>query len=172
MSETHWKKLINPDYLGAYSLEPGQDIVLTIKEVRKEIITGAEGKKEECIVCHWQEKEKPMILNVTNCKTISKLLKTNYIERWAGHRIQIGAEMVRAFGDTVEALRVRNKLPEDVRITCSSCGKQIRPAFGMSASQLAAYTKDKYGAALCADCAKAKKSEVSENAGQPDDADS
>ena len=30
-----------------------------------------------------------MILNVTNCKTISKLLKTPYIERWAGHRIQI-----------------------------------------------------------------------------------
>lgn len=157
MSETHWKKLINPDYLGAYSLDPGRDIVLTIKEVRKEAVTGAEGKKEECIVCHWEENQKPMILNVTNCKTISKLLKTNYIERWAGHRIQIGAEMVRAFGETVEALRVRNKLPEDVKITCDGCGKPIRPAFGMSVTQLAAYTKDKYGAALCADCAQAKK---------------
>lgn len=163
MSETHWKKLINPDYLGAYSLEPGQDIVLTIKDVKKEVVIGAEGKKEECIVCHWAENQKPMILNVTNCKTIAKLLKTNYIERWAGHRIQIGAEMVRAFGETVEALRVRNKLPEDVKIPCGSCGKLIRPAFGMSASQLAAYTKDKYGAALCADCAKAKKNEAKED---------
>ena len=89
MSETHWKKLINPDYLGAYSLDPGKDMVLTIRQVKKEMVTGADGKKEECIVCYWQEDQKPMILNVTNCKMITKLLKTPYIEHWAGHRIQI-----------------------------------------------------------------------------------
>ena len=86
MGETHWKKLINPDFLGAYSLDPGKDIVLTIGQVKKEIVTGAGGKKEECIVCHWQENEKPMILNVTNCKTIAKQTGTPYIERWAGHK--------------------------------------------------------------------------------------
>jgi hypothetical protein len=74
--------------------------------------------------------------------------------------------MVRAFGDTVEALGVRNKLPEDVKITCSSCGKQIRPAFGMSASQLAAYTKKKYGKNLCAECAKGKKEAEQDGADQ------
>ena len=104
MSETHWKKLINPDYLGAYSLDPGKDMILTIKQVRKEMITGTGGKQEECTVCHWAEDQKPMILNVTNCKMIAKLLKTPYIERWAGHRIQIGAEVVSAFGEKVEAL--------------------------------------------------------------------
>ena len=157
MSETHWKKLINPDYLGAYSLDPGKDIVLTIGSVRKEMVTGADGKKEECIVCRWQEDQKPMILNVTNCKTISKLLKTPYIERWAGHRIQIGAEMVSAFGEKVEALRVRKQLPEDVEVPCEECGQMITPAFSMSVTQLAAYTKKKYGKVLCAECAKAKK---------------
>lgn len=168
MSETHWKRLINPDYLGAYSLDPGKDIVLTIREVRKELITGTEGKKEECIVCHWQEDQKPMILNVTNCKTISKLLKTPYIEQWAGHRIQIGMEKVRAFGEIVEALRVRNKLPEDVKIACEECGQVIAPAFGMSATQLAAYTKKKYGRQLCADCAR----EMKKKEGAADEADS
>ena len=157
MSDTHWKKLINPDYLGAYSLDPGKDMVLTIREVRKEMITGADGKKEECIVCYWQEEQKPMILNVTNCKTISKLLKTPYIERWAGHRIQIGAEMVSAFGEKVEALRVRKSLPEDVKVACEECGQFIQPAFSMSVQQLAAYTKKKYGKQLCAECAKEKK---------------
>lgn len=156
MSETHWKRLINPDYLGAYSLDPGKDMVLTIRQVKKELITGADGKKEECIVCHWQEDQKPMVLNVTNCKTISKLLKTPYIEHWAGHRIQIGAEMVSAFGEKVEALRVRKQLPEDEKIPCAECGKMIAPAFSMSVSQLAAYTKNKYGKALCAECAQAK----------------
>ena len=157
MSDTHWKKLINPDYLGAYSLDPGKDMVLTIKTVRKEIVTGADGKKEECIVCYWQEDQKPMILNVTNCKTISKLLKTPYIERWAGHRIQIGAEMVSAFGEKVEALRVRKNLPEDVQIACDECGQFIQPAFNMTVTQLAAYTKKKYGKNLCAECAQEKK---------------
>ena len=157
MSDTHWKRLINPDYLGAYSLEPGQDMVLTIRQVKKEMITGTDGKKEECIVCYWQEEQKPMILNVTNCKMIAKLLKTPYIERWAGHRIQIGAELVSAFGEKVEALRVRKNLPEESKIPCEECGQFIQPAFNMSVTQLAAYTKKKYGKQLCAECAQAKK---------------
>lgn len=157
MSETHWKKLINPDYLGAYSLDPGKDMVLTIRQVKKEMITGTDGKKEECIVCYWSEDQKPMILNVTNCKMIAKLLKTPYIERWAGHRIQIGAEVVSAFGEKVEALRVRKSLPEESKIPCEECGQFIQPAFNMSVTQLAAYTKNKYGKQLCADCAKEKK---------------
>lgn len=157
MSETHWKKLINPDYLGAYSLDPGKDMILTIRQVKKEMVTGADGKKEECIVCYWQEEQKPMILNVTNCKMIAKLLKTPYIERWAGHRIQIGAEVVSAFGEKVEALRVRKTLPEEAKIACEVCGQFIQPAFNMSASQLAAYTKKKYGKPMCAECAKDQK---------------
>lgn len=157
MSDTHWKKLINPDYLGAYSLDPGKDMVLTIRQVKKEMVTGADGKKEECIVCYWQEEQKPMILNVTNCKMIAKLLKTPYIERWAGHRIQIGAEVVSAFGEKVEALRVRKTLPEESKIPCEECGQFIQPAFNMSVTQLAAYTKKKYGKQLCAECAKEKK---------------
>lgn len=164
MSDTHWKKLINPDYLGAYSLNPGQDMVLTIKVVKKEMITGTDGKKEECIVCYWQEDQKPMILNVTNCKMIAKLLKTPYIERWAGHRIQIGAEVVSAFGEKVEALRVRKALPEESKVACEECGQFIQPAFNMSASQLAAYTKKKYGKTLCAECAKEKKEAESNGA--------
>ena len=157
MSETHWKKLINPDYLGAYSLEAGQDIVLTIGTVKKEMITGAGGKKEECIVCHWQENQKPMILNVTNCKTIAKLAGTPYIEKWSGLRIQIGADVTKFGGDLVECLRVRKEKPEDAKIPCQECGQMIQPAFSMSVTQLAAYTKKKYGKTLCAECAKEKK---------------
>ena len=157
MSDTHWKKLINPDYLGAYSLEPGQDMILTIKSVGKEVITGTGGKQEECIVCRWVEDQKPMILNVTNCKTISKMLKTPYVEKWAGHRVQIFATTTKFGGDTVECLRIRKEPPEDVKTPCEECGQFITPAFSMSVTQLAAYTKKKYGKVLCAECAQAKK---------------
>ena len=164
MSETHWKKLINPDYLGAYSLEPGQDIVLTIGRVKKEEITGTGGKKEECIVCHWEENQKPMILNVTNCKTIAKLLKTNYVEQWKGHRIQIGADVTKFGGEMVECLRVRNVLPEEAEIFCEECGQKIGPAFKMSGTQFAAWSRKKFGKEMCAECAQeAKRKMEAEN---------
>ena len=47
---THWKTQFNYDYLGAYSLPDGKDIILTIRETKKEQVVGASGKKEECFV--------------------------------------------------------------------------------------------------------------------------
>lgn len=163
MSETHWKRLINPDYLGAYSLEAGNDMILTISAVKREMITGTGGKKEECPVCHWKENQKPMILNVTNMKTIAKMYGP-YIENWAGKRVQIYASTTKFGGDTMECLRIRKDPPEDVKIACEECGQMIAPAFSMSVSQLAAYTKKKYGKNLCAECAKAKKEEQTDAA--------
>ena len=122
MSETHFKRLINPDYLGAYSLDPGKDMILTIKSVGKEMITGTGGKQEECIVCHWVENQKPMVLNITNCKTISKMLKTPYVEKWAGHKVQIYATTTKFGGDTVECLRIRKDPPDESSIVCEECG--------------------------------------------------
>lgn len=164
MPKTHWKKLSNPDYLGAYSIEDGRDLILTIQNVRQEQVTGADGKKEECIVAHFAEPVKPMILNATNCKMIAKLLKTSYIEDWAGHRVQIGAEKVKAFGEIVEALRVRSKLPSgnEEKITCEGCANEITMAHGMTPKQLAEYTKKKYGFVLCANCAALAKANKAE----------
>lgn len=150
---THWKALTNPDYLGAYSLEDGQDIILTVGTVTTETVTGPEGKQEECSVIHWKEKQKPMILNNTNAKMIERLLKTPYIEEWSGHRIQIGVEKVKAFGEVVDALRVRKFLPASLSILCEECSIIITGAHGMDASQLAEYTRKKYGKALCSKCA-------------------
>lgn len=155
MNQTHWKKLQNPDYLGAYSLEPGKDMVLTIASVRQEKVTGADGKKEECMVARFREAAKPMILNVTNCKTIEKLYKTPYIEEWAGRKIQLYAEKVKAFGDVVDALRIRPYVPhvESVETKCADCGQDIQPYGNKSAREIAQHTANKYGKPLCAGCA-------------------
>lgn len=172
MSKTHWKKLTNPDYLGAYSIEDGRDLILTVRRVVQEPVMGADGKKEDCIVCYWVEPQKPMILNATNCKTIVKLLGTPFIEDWAGHRLQIGTEKVKAFGDVVDALRVRKKLPAapEPPIPCADCGQPIAPAYNMSAAQLAAYTEKQYGRKLCAACAKKAKEAGKESADAQTDA--
>ena len=156
MSETltHWKKLTNPDYLGAYALDPGQDLIVTIKSVANEVVTGTDGKKETCSVMHFMENVKPMVLNSTNSKTITKLLKTPYIEQWAGKKIQIYIEYgIKAFGDIVDALRIRPFLPVEKELKCTDCGNTIQAYEKMTADILAKYTLKNYGRCLCAECA-------------------
>lgn len=151
---THWRKLVNPDYLGSYALEPGQELTLTIDKVQLEEVHGPDGRKETLPVCHFRERDvKPLVLNRTNSKTIEKLAKTPYIESWAGIRIQLYSERVRAFGETVDALRVRPFPPKEAEVKCEACGGTISGAYGMNAVDLAAYTKRKYGRALCPACA-------------------
>jgi hypothetical protein len=86
MAKTHWKKLHNPDYLGAYSLDEST-MVVEIKKVEKRQIPGADGKKDDAVVAELVG-QKPMILNATNMKTIASLYG-NYIEDWVGKRITL-----------------------------------------------------------------------------------
>lgn len=109
-SKTHWKRLINPDYIGAYSLDEGQDLTVVIDFVRHEQITGTGGKKEDCTVAHLRN-QKPMILNVTNSKSIAKLYGP-YIEDWAGKPITLYASMTKMAGEQVECLRIRPKVAQ------------------------------------------------------------
>lgn len=109
---THWKNQFNYDYLGAYSLPDGKDIVLTLKETKKEMVTGANGQKSECFVAYFHENAKPMILNKTNCKTIEKLFNTPNIEEWVNKQIQIGSTRINAFGEMTDCLRVRPFTPK------------------------------------------------------------
>ena len=155
MSETHWKKLTNPDYLGAYAFNPGEEKIVTIDHVSQEELIGSEGRASSCIVAHLVD-EKPLVLNKTNCKAISKLLKTPYIEEWAGHRITLSVQRVKAFGEDVDAVRVKPKLPGDL---CEECGKEIRAGSGHSADEIAELSVRKYGKKLCIECAKKMKEE-------------
>jgi hypothetical protein len=150
---THWKKLMNPDYLGGYALTPGQDLIATIKSVGNEEVTGPDGKKEICSVIHFYEDIKPMILNATNNKTIANLFKTPYIEQWTGKKIQIYTEKVKAFGQVWDALRIRPFLPVDKSLVCEDCGSIIE-AFGKTSAEVVAkHTLNAYGRMLCSACA-------------------
>lgn len=163
MSKTHFKKLQNPDFLGTYALEDGKDIILTIDFVRQEKVTGSDGKSEELPVCHWKESQKPMILNSTNLKMIAKVLGSPYIEDWSGKKIQIGSERVKAFGDVVDALRVRKFLPKQTAaepLHCEICSTIIEGAAGLTPEQFAMNTRKKFGKNLCMDCAMAEKEKL------------
>lgn len=162
-NKTNWKKLTNPNYLGAYSFNEGEEKILTIKFVSDELVKGEDGKEEHCIVAHFIEPEKPMILNKTNCKTISKVYKTPYIEDWANRKIQIYVDQVKAFGDVVEALRIKKFIPKvatpktETELFCADCGQAIKAYGKMNPAQIAKMTYEKYGKQLCTDCAAKEK---------------
>ena len=113
---THWKKFHNPDYIGAYAFEPGQEIIATIKSAGIESVTGSAGKKDDCMVVRFKEADlKPLICNVTNAKAITKAVGSPYIENWSDQKIQLYTTTVSAFGEDVEAVRVRPKQPKTVK---------------------------------------------------------
>jgi hypothetical protein len=161
MSKTHWKTLDDPPYIGAYAFEPDQEIVATIKFVRRETVIGEGGTKEECKVAHFEEAEiKPLILNATNSKTIEQIHKTPFIEDWIGKKIQLYVQKgIRGKkGEITDGVRVRPFVPKPTSgsaITCAECGEEIRSFGKRTAKQLAEYTRSKYGRSLCAGCAKA-----------------
>ena len=164
MSRTHWKQLQNNDWIGAYALQDGQDLTLTIDKAMQEQVTGNNGKREMCLTVHWLERDyKPMIVNRTNAKTITKVTGSPYIEDWHGKQITLYVDTTRLGSDVVECLRIRPYAPKQTKQTatataelvCSDCGKPITDAYGMSAAQVADSTAKKYGRPLCADCATA-----------------
>ena len=110
--KTHWKKLTNPTYLGAYDFTDGEKRILTIEKDVQDKVKGQDGKDEDCTICHF-EGSKPMILNVTNCKAIAKAYGTNYIEEWSGKKVTLYTATVSAFGQTVEALRIEQIEPKE-----------------------------------------------------------
>jgi len=110
--KTHWKKLNNPNYLGAYEIMgTDKDLIVTIKSVAKELVKGTDGKEEERTVAKIVD-QKPMILNATNCKAITKALNTPFIEEWANNKVSLYVAKIKAFGEMVDALRIRPEPPE------------------------------------------------------------
>lgn len=155
----------NPNYLGSWDLEelPNKEVTLTISRIVDEDVV-ANGQESVCTVCYWAEEGyKPMILNVTNKKRICKLYKTKDTDKLEGQAVIIGIDKVKAFGDVHDALRIRTRKPQVKPVAapkCDGCGKDIAPYGNMTADQVAAVRKKRYGKVLCDECAKAAAEEV------------
>lgn len=112
MEKTHFKKLRNPNYIGSYELMTGGDpveIQVVIERAIKEQVQNGD-KKEEAMVVYLKG-QKPMIVNSTNAKAIASATGSPYIEDWIGKRITLYVAKIKAFGETVDALRVRKDAP-------------------------------------------------------------
>ncbi len=147
----------NPNYLGSYDLYdlPKPEINVTIQRIATEKIVSSRGE-ENATVCYFAEEYKPLILNVTNKKRLSRLFKTNDTEKMCGKYITVGVEKVKAFGKISDALRIKETLPVRKQVAeqkCADCGAVIQGIGNLNSEQMAQYTLKKFGRGLCAQCA-------------------
>ena len=172
---THWRVVDNPKYLGAYSFQPNEEKILTIKRMAiEQVYNPNSGKIEDRRVAYFEENEKPMIINVTNARTIIKFAKTDYMERWSGTKIQVYVGKAKTKGGgPVPGLLIRETPPKQTipnqsakEFICSECGSKVTAFNGRPAEYIAQYSQQKYGKVLCGDCgakvAKAQEGQVNE----------
>lgn len=109
---THWKNLFPNKtlLLGSHNLNPGEELIAKIKSVIVQEIKNKNGDTERVPVVSF-ENAPPMVLNITNSRTIANLYGELY-DRWVGCSIQVYATKVKAFGQETMALRIREAIPD------------------------------------------------------------
>lgn len=150
-------------FLGGWSFENG-DETLTIESVAEEEMYDAEtGGKKKGLVAHFREKDLPMVLNVTNCETISEVTGSDKIADWIGKKIIVGTSKIKAFGKVHDAIRVRSTIPDEEIYICDECGKEIQTAARKQPSELVEISLRNCGRKLCLACMQKEKERMAAN---------
>ena len=84
-------------------------MALTISAVMVEDV-GSDKKSEPKPIVYFSERDKGLVLNVTNKNTLVELLGVE-TDRWKGQRITLFPTQVDFRGDQVEAIRIRLRQP-------------------------------------------------------------
>lgn len=123
--KTHWKKAFNSEYLGSCDIN-SSDLALTIKEVKLQMVKGHGGVEKSCNVAHFVEDVKPMILNVTNSKTVKKFAGSRYIDDWKNIPVKIYVDPnVKMAGEITEGLRIRTQQQKAEKLELTPENKKV-----------------------------------------------
>ncbi len=98
-------------YLGAYDLPEGRDVIVTIEDIKQgEVQNGT--KKDKKPIITLRGKEKKLICNATNAKTIARMYGNN-VESWIGKRVSLYiSETNSQGGEIVPCIRIRPQPPQ------------------------------------------------------------
>ena len=100
------------------------------------------------VIIAFEENVKPLACNKTNAASITKALKSRFLDEWVGKKIQLYRSKNIKFGSEsgIWGIRVRDYAPkvEGEKCHCSVCGKEI-------AKKLYDGTIAKYGKPYCSE---------------------
>lgn len=117
--KTHYRKVFKSDHLGSADLEDfkenGSNLIFTIAYVNQEKGAKVAGKKIDANIAYFTDKIKPLVLNATNSKIMSKLAGSCFVEEWQNITVQLYIDPnVKYKGDTVSGVRIS---PNQVRVS-------------------------------------------------------
>lgn len=107
----HWKQFFPSEYLGAIDFN-SKTIIATIARVESKEVVNTNNKKHIRPVVHFKENLKPLICNATNSKAISKVARSEMIQDWVNHKIELYVDHIKAFGEYTDAVRVKPTKPK------------------------------------------------------------
>ena len=111
-SKRHWKAESEPNYFGTFNFgEDRKDIIDEVLRIEKRELTGSEGAAQNKLVAVLRY-GLPLVLNVSNSKTMEKITGSPYLEDWEGVWIQLYITKVKAFGGgKTDGVRIRSAIP-------------------------------------------------------------
>lgn len=113
--QTHYRKIFKSDHLGVVDLEEFLEkdsaLIFTVSHVQQEMNAKVAGKKINANIAYFEESIKPLVLNATNSKTMSKLTGSCFVENWKNVTIQLYIDRdAKLMGEVVGGVRVSPKV--------------------------------------------------------------
>ena len=110
MAKTNFRQIVNPDYLGSYSLDNQQNGYIekmgTIVRCELKDVVDASGKAKRIVA--QTDQGKPMIIKATNGKVLQSITKSRYFEDWNNVPVIFYVELdVKSPQGRVDALRLK-----------------------------------------------------------------
>ena len=111
--KTHYRKVFKSDHLGISDLEDlteeGKSLCFTIKNVRQEIGTAVAGRKGNYNIADFIEGIKPLVLNATNSKVLSKIAGSVFVQDWNNITVELYIKSdVKMKGEVVGGVRIKS----------------------------------------------------------------
>lgn len=105
---TDYRSMFDSEYVGAWDLP--KDATVTIARVTPGNIVGSAGRKAKKPIVYFEGREKGLIVNKTNGKTIAGMYGP-VVEEWIGKRITLYATETQMGSETMQCIRVRPTIP-------------------------------------------------------------
>lgn len=118
-----FRTMFDNEHIGAWDLE-GRDVNVQIEKVTGGTVIGDGGRKAKKIIMSFSGKEKTMVVNKTNAKTIAAMYGKD-VRAWSGKWITLFPSVTQVGSEDRECIRVRPRPP---RMERRPAGQERRDA--------------------------------------------
>jgi len=118
--KTHYRRVFKSEHLGIADLEDfqeeGKPLVFTISHVTQHVIipqdknsgVAVAGRRISANIAHFIEEVKPLVLNATNSKAMSKITGSVFVQQWQNVKVELYVNAsVKMKGETVGGVRIK-----------------------------------------------------------------